>query len=387
MRRLLVELAARRPHGEGAGGDLHQLVYCGGDGRVRAGQLKRVRHPGSRAGTAARNAAPPRGRRPSVRETDDARGGSRDRVSHDLDAQKVETRRRQVALFVEAIPGQIVVPRPALLFEPAHGTPPQIVDQGQDRPVTGQPQSVEGKGDLIVEAIAVGRAAPRRHREIGEERAVDGQRDKVGIVTDLNHGISRVDALLQALAGPVDLEGRVEPRPLEHGGVHGAGCALMLAGDYLHPVAATESVVETHVLERMRLARTGAINACQLVFANPTLGPGRNTMPRYLTTIEFSPAAYKGLIDNPHNRMEAGQPLFNSIGGTVEHYWFGVGENRAYVVFSAPDNSVDVQAVSMAVLSSGTAVKATTSLIITAEEGMAAAQKAAQLTYRSPVND
>ena len=124
IRRLLVELAARRPHGEGAGGDPHQLVYCGGDGRVRAGQLKRVHHPGSRAGTAARNAAPPWGRRPSVRETDDARGGSRDRVSHDLDAQKVETRRRQVALFVEAIPGQIVVPRPALLFEPAHGTPP-----------------------------------------------------------------------------------------------------------------------------------------------------------------------------------------------------------------------------------------------------------------------
>ena len=175
--------------------------------------------------------------------------------------------------------------------------------------------------------------------------------------------------------------------PLEHVGAHGGGCALMLAGDYLHPVAATESVVETHALERMRLAGTGAINACQLVFANPTLGSRRNTMPRYLTTIEFSPAAYKGLIDNPHNRMEAGQPLFNSIGGTVEHYWFGVGENRAYIVFSAPDNSVDVQAVSMAVLSSGTAVKATTSLIITAEEGMAAAQKAAQLTYRSPVND
>jgi len=30
--------------------------------------------------------------------------------------------------------------------------------------------------------------------------------------------------------------------PLEHVGVHGAGCALMLAGDYLHPVAATEAV-------------------------------------------------------------------------------------------------------------------------------------------------
>ena len=82
--------------------------------------------------------------------------------------------------------------------------------------------------------------------------------------------------------------------PLEHVSVHGAGSTLVLAGDNLHPVAPAESVVETHALERMRLAGTGAINACQLVFANPTLGSRRNTMPRYLTTIEFSPAAYKG---------------------------------------------------------------------------------------------
>ena len=71
--------------------------------------------------------------------------------------------------------------------------------------------------------------------------------------------------------------------------------------------------------------------------------------------------------------MEADQPLFNAIGGAVEHYWFGLGGNHVYVVFSAPVNSVDGQAVYMAVLSLGTAVRATTSLIITAEEGMTAA--------------
>ena len=36
--------------------------------------------------------------------------------------------------------------------------------------------------------------------------------------------------------------------PLEHVGVHGARCAFMLAGDYLHPVAPAESVVETYWL-------------------------------------------------------------------------------------------------------------------------------------------
>ena len=42
--------------------------------------------------------------------------------------------------------------------------------------------------------------------------------------------------------------------PLEHVSVHGAGSTFVLAGDNLHPVAAAESVVETHALERMGLA-------------------------------------------------------------------------------------------------------------------------------------
>ena len=53
--------------------------------------------------------------------------------------------------------------------------------------------------------------------------------------------------------------------PLEHVGAHGGGCALMLAGDYLHPVAATESVVETHAPEGIDLAGAGARNGCQPV--------------------------------------------------------------------------------------------------------------------------
>ena len=57
--------------------------------------------------------------------------------------------------------------------------------------------------------------------------------------------------------------------PLEHIGIHGAGRAFILAGDNLHPVAAAESIVGTHALERMGLTWVGARKACQLVFANP----------------------------------------------------------------------------------------------------------------------
>jgi len=65
--------------------------------------------------------------------------------------------------------------------------------------------------------------------------------------------------------------------PLEHIGIHGAGRAFILAGDNLHPVAAAESIVETHALERMGLTWVGARKACQLVFANP-ISDLENTM-------------------------------------------------------------------------------------------------------------
>ena len=107
-------------------------------------------------------------------------------------------------------------------------------------------------------------------------------------------------------------------------------------------------------------------------------------MARYLSTLDLSADAYKGLVTNPHNRMDAAAPLFQSIGATLEHYWFGVGETFVYVVFSAPNNSVDLQALTMTVLSSGIVSNMTTRQIITADEGMASAQKAAQLTYRPP---
>ena len=41
--------------------------------------------------------------------------------------------------------------------------------------------------------------------------------------------------------------------PLEHVSVHGAGSTFVLAGDNLHPVAAAESVEETHALEGIGL--------------------------------------------------------------------------------------------------------------------------------------
>jgi len=69
--------------------------------------------------------------------------------------------------------------------------------------------------------------------------------------------------------------------PLEDVGIHGAGSTLVLAGDNLHPVAAAESVVETHALQGIGLAGAGARNGCQSVDQNEQApGMGRRVLLR-----------------------------------------------------------------------------------------------------------
>ncbi len=107
-------------------------------------------------------------------------------------------------------------------------------------------------------------------------------------------------------------------------------------------------------------------------------------MPRYLSTLTITPGGINGLVQNPQNRREVIEPLFQAVGGQLEHYWVGVGENSFYVVFTAPDDDINLEALTMIVYSSGIADSFKTSRILTSEEAMEAAKKASDLTYRSP---
>ena len=107
-------------------------------------------------------------------------------------------------------------------------------------------------------------------------------------------------------------------------------------------------------------------------------------MARYLLTVDITPDGFKGFIQNPSDRKEANRPLFDSVGLEIEHYWYGVGENKAYLVFTATEDDVDLQAAIMAVMASGIASSTKMSRIMTAEEGVAAMKKAGEITYTPP---
>jgi len=109
-------------------------------------------------------------------------------------------------------------------------------------------------------------------------------------------------------------------------------------------------------------------------------------MATYLGTIDVTSEGFKGIVGNPQNRKEVNEPLFNSLGFEIEHYWFGVGESTIYIVFKTPENDVDVQALVMAVCASGIVNTMKAVRIIDAAEGKKAAEKASAIIYSPPGN-
>lgn len=48
-------------------------------------------------------------------------------------------------------------------------------------------------------------------------------------------------------------------------------------------------------------------------------------MSRYISEITLAPQAVDAMIKNPHIRADAIAPLFESAGGKLIEYYFGVG--------------------------------------------------------------
>tara|TARA_Y100000310_G_scaffold147278_1_gene146553 strand:+ start:1099 stop:1428 length:330 start_codon:yes stop_codon:yes gene_type:complete len=109
-------------------------------------------------------------------------------------------------------------------------------------------------------------------------------------------------------------------------------------------------------------------------------------MARYMAIIDVTAAAFKGLIQSPQDRKEATTTLFSSIGGEVEHYWFGIGSNTLYIVINAPENDVNMEALSMLVFGSGIAQSMNMVKLMCSDEAVAAMKKAGELAYDAPSN-
>jgi uncharacterized protein with GYD domain len=105
-------------------------------------------------------------------------------------------------------------------------------------------------------------------------------------------------------------------------------------------------------------------------------------MPKYMLKVSYEAEGVRGVVkEGGTARMNAARALIESLGGSMESFYFALGSADAFVIVDAPDLNA-VLASSMAVNASG-AVKATLVPLVTPAE-IDAAAKTSTAAYRPP---
>jgi uncharacterized protein with GYD domain len=104
-------------------------------------------------------------------------------------------------------------------------------------------------------------------------------------------------------------------------------------------------------------------------------------MAKYLVSVNYSAAGAKGLRkDGGTKRRHVVSKALESMGGTLEAFYFGLGSPDAVVVVDLPDN-VSMAALTVAVAAAGTGAITTTPLLTPEEMDKACGRKTA---YKAP---
>jgi uncharacterized protein with GYD domain len=104
-------------------------------------------------------------------------------------------------------------------------------------------------------------------------------------------------------------------------------------------------------------------------------------MAKYLIQANYIGEGIKGLIkEGGSSRRAAVEKLAESVGGTIEAYYYAFGDTDLFVIADMPDNAA-ATAVSLTAGAAGTATVKVT-VLLTAEEVDAAVKKSP--SYRPP---
>ena len=104
-------------------------------------------------------------------------------------------------------------------------------------------------------------------------------------------------------------------------------------------------------------------------------------MPKFLFEASYTPEGVKGVQGaGGTSRSEAVAQVAESVGGTLESFYFAFGDSDAYVVCDLPDNE-SAAAVALTVNSAGGAAVRTV-VLLTPDEVDAAAKRSVE--YRPP---
>jgi uncharacterized protein with GYD domain len=104
-------------------------------------------------------------------------------------------------------------------------------------------------------------------------------------------------------------------------------------------------------------------------------------MPKYLLAATLTQSGVQGVMkEGGTSRREAVRKTMESVGGTLEAFYFAFGETDVYLIVDVPDAAAAVAA-AMTTTASG-AVRVNTTVLITPEEVDEA--KSRSVEYRPP---
>ena len=103
-------------------------------------------------------------------------------------------------------------------------------------------------------------------------------------------------------------------------------------------------------------------------------------MPSYLVQASYTSEAMASLIKNPQNRSEVVGKAVQKLGGKIVGTWLCFGDYGIILVLEMPD-AVNAAAIALAAAAGGSLKSIKTTPLLTIEEGLAAAKKAASSGY------
>jgi len=106
-------------------------------------------------------------------------------------------------------------------------------------------------------------------------------------------------------------------------------------------------------------------------------------MATYMTQFSYTGEAWAALAKNPANRREGIQKLFDAVGGKLIELYYCLGEYDGVVIAEAPDDAAVVSAL-VAVVGAGHIKAIRTTKLLSADEMVAALQKAGSIAFGAP---
>jgi len=103
-------------------------------------------------------------------------------------------------------------------------------------------------------------------------------------------------------------------------------------------------------------------------------------MPSYLVQASYTSDSMAALIKTPQNRMDVVRKAVKNLGGKLSGGWLSFGDYDVVLIAELPDH-VSAAAIAMAAAAGGSLRSIKTTPLLTFEEGLEAAKKAAGSGY------